>query len=189
MRTSFTLLPGVLVLFLTDSAVSAPVIIDTSYDLKKGFTSSQPLDGGPVMIASGDRVELTVRFKHNQALTIADGDESFMGWLRAGVNESNFTIQNATVVFLGFTGDADASPYYSLGSVSGGSAHIGPALIDFLDAGQTASFTGYRVTYEVESLSKSPLEYAELWFSVDGSELEIGPAAVSPVATAPAGRD
>ena len=156
------------------------IIIDTTYDLNAG-PSIVALDGGPVSIGNGDFVDLTVNFTDNMALTIGDGAEYFSGWLYAGDNNSNFTIDNITVEFLGFSETGGASSIYNLGSESTGAAHLGPYMYDFLTAGQSVSFTGYRVTYDVIDISVSPHDYGSIWFNAGGDMVSVGPAASASV--------
>lgn len=167
-------------LLLPMGAVHAvPVVINTTYDLTKGFTKIWPLDNGPVMIANADSVELTVSFSDGLALTMGDGNEIFRGWLASSDNNSAFTIDHAIIEFLGFSGTGGATPLHLLGTQSAGQAHLGPQMGSFLSAGQTATFSGYKVSYDVRDIAVSPHEYARLWFSVVGNDLSIGPALVS----------
>jgi len=167
-------------LLLPVGAVHAvPVIINTTYDLTNGFNRIWALDDGPVTIANGDSVDLTVSFSGGLALTIGDGNEIFRGWLAAGGNESKFIIDNAIIEFLGFSGTGGAAPLNLLGTQDGRFAHLGPFVSSFLSAGQTATFTGYKVTYDVREIETSPQDYSKLWFLVGGDDLSIGPALVS----------
>lgn len=174
-------LPGawIAALFLSIGAAHAvPVTINTTYDLNDGFSSFPPLDGAPVSIANGDHVDLTVAFTGNLALTIADGNEGFRGWLFAGDNLSSFTINNSSIEFLGFSETGGAASFYALGTQSTGAAHLGPAMSSFLTPGQSVTFTGYRVMYDVQSIAQSPHVYEKLWFSVSGTNLNVGPAPI-----------
>ena len=49
-------------------------------------------------------------------------------------------------------------------------------MFDFLAAGQSATFTGYEVTYDVQSIAQSPHGYADLWFIAGSDQLSVGPA-------------
>lgn len=151
------------------------VIIETSYDINGG-SSLGALDGGSVSISNGEFVDLTVNFTDNMALTIGDGSEYFSGWLYAGDNNSGFTIDNATIEFLGFSGTGGASSTYNLGLQNSGVAHIGPYMSDFLTAGQSVTFTGYRVTYDVVDIAVSPHDYGSIWFNAGSDIYSVGVA-------------
>lgn len=152
------------------------VVIETTYDLSNGMSYIDLLDNGPVSIQNGEYVDLTVNFTDSMALTIADGGELFAGWLAAGDNNSSFDIQNATIEFLGFSETGGASSVYDIGVQSGQYAHLGPIMYDFLTTGQSITFTGYRVTYDVIDIATSPHDYDSLWFYTGGDMLSIGPA-------------
>lgn len=154
---------------------ASAVIINTTYDLNNGFGGITPLDNGQVTIASNDHVELNVTFTSGRMLTIGDGAEWFSGWLASTDNNSSFTIDNASIEFTGFSGTGGASSLYNLGSVSSGVAHIGPYLSDFLSFGQSVSFTGYKVTYDVLSIAQDPHDYGSLWFIAEGDNRSISP--------------
>ncbi|SFE27316.1 PEP-CTERM sorting domain-containing protein [Nitrosomonas sp. Nm166] len=166
---------GLSLLFATQASSSA-VIINTTYDLiREGLNATEPFNNGTATIANGDHVELNVSFANNASLTMGDGNEVFRGWLSAGDNDSSFTINNATIEFTGFSGTGGASSLYHLGTQSHGLAHLGPQLIDFLTTDQSVTFTGYKVTYDVQSIAKSPHDYGELWFFASGRNLSISP--------------
>lgn len=105
-----------------------------------------------------------VNFLAGKRLDIDAGFEPFNGWLFAGDNESAFQIINATFELLGFSGAGGAGAFYDLGDVSGGDAHIGPDISGLLNPGQSVSFSGYRVTYDILSIAQSPHTYDEIWF-------------------------
>jgi len=151
------------------------IIIETSYDLNAGSTITA-LDGGPVSIGNGDFVDLTVNFTDSMALTMGDGAEYFAGWLYAGDNNSGFTIDNVTIEFLGFSETGGASSTYNLGTQSSGVAHLGPYMSDFLSTGQSVTFTGYRVTYDVIDIAVSPHDYGSIWFNAGGDMVSFAPA-------------
>lgn len=146
------------------SGVTSALVINTSYDLNQGLNGVASLDDGVVNIANGDHVDLTVNFLDNKALNIKDGGEYFMGWLYAGDNNSSFTIENVVFELLGFVGVGGAQSSYNLGTVSGGAAHLGAALNNFLGFGQEVTFSGFRVNYDVVSIAQSPHAYESLWF-------------------------
>ena len=164
------------VLFGSTAANAALVSIDTTHDLLAGQISA--LDNGPVSIANGDHVELSVSFRNGLALTIGDGGEFFGGWLAAGDNNSSFTINNASIEFLGFSQSGGAASLYNVGTQAGGLAHLGPLLSDFLSAGQSITFSGYRVSYDVQNIDQSPHDYSSLWATRGGTNVSVGPATV-----------
>lgn len=166
------------VLLVSAGAHASPITIDTTYDLRNGLFSSSRLDDGSVAIANGDHVVLTVGFLNNLVLTlgdtIGDGSEYFSGWLAAGDNASSFTIDNSTIEFQGFSATGGAAAFYHIGMQSGGAAHLGPYLNDFLSAGQRVTFSGYQVTYDVKSIGRSPHDYGNLLFYANGNFVSIG---------------
>lgn len=162
--------------FIPTISHAALIDIDTTYDLNSGLSSFTNLDNGPVSIADGDNVDLTVDFSNDLALTIEDGGEVLRGWLYAADNLSSFSLDNIVFELLGFSGTNGAQSVFNLGSQNGGAAHLGPNLDNFLSAGQSATFTGYRVTYDVLSIAQSPHDYGQLWFLASGNNLSVGPA-------------
>lgn len=160
-------------------ANAVTVKIDTTYDLGAlGMWNISPLDNGPVNIAEGDHVIFTVTFRDNLALTVRDyGDvEDFFAMVVGHDNESSFTINNARILFLGFTGTGGADRNYVLGTQSDGLSHIGPSMRDFLSDGQTITFTGYRTIFDVESIAVSPHMYDRTLLRFLPTYASIGPA-------------
>lgn len=164
--------------FGSTAADSALVSINTTHDPLGGQVAA--LDNGVVSIANGDHVELSVTFRNGLALTIGDGAEFFGGWLSANDNNSSFTINNASIEFLGFSQSGGAASLYSIGTHSSGLAHLGPLLNDFLTAGQSVTFSGYRAIYDVQSIAQSPHDYSDVWVNRGGTNVNVGPAAVVP---------
>ncbi len=150
------------------------VIIDTTYDLSNGLAGISMLDNGVVTIANNDHVELNVSFANNQALTIGDGGESFIGWLGvAGNTNTPYLINNATIEFLGFSGVGGASSLHNTGTKSDGKFHVGTEISDFLTAGQSVTFSGYRVTFDVVTVGNGLGIYDTLWFEAKGGNLAV----------------
>ncbi len=162
---------------------AAVIDIDTTFNLSSNslISSIVALDDGPVSIANGDQVDLTVTFTNNQALTMSNGNESLYGWLYAADNNSSFSINNTVFEFLGFSSVGGAQSTYNVGPQNSGQAHLGPNLANFLNPGQSITFTGYRVTYDVVSIAQSPHDYGSLWFGARGDDVSFGPAAPAPV--------
>ncbi|MFL0796250.1 MAG: PEP-CTERM sorting domain-containing protein [Cellvibrionaceae bacterium] len=177
LRSAYLTLTLLATTAMTSIANAGIVDIDTTYDLTSSSTSAS-LDNGPVSIANGDTVDFTVTFDNNQAFTMLDNSSSeyFTGWLLAGDNDSSFSIENISLEFLGFSGTGGASSTYFNASEDSGMAHLGPYFSDFLSAGQSITFTGFRVIYDVVSIDVSPHEYSSFWFLNSGGE--VGPATV-----------
>lgn len=158
-------------------ANAANVRIDTTYDLGGlGVRNQMPLDDGPVTIASGDHVILNVTFRDGLALTIGDGGEDFRAFVVGRDNDSSFTINNARIMFDGFSSTGGAQANYVLGDSSDGAAHIGPTMWDFLTPSQSITFSGYTATFNVESIAVSPHVYYDLLFVTFAQNTSIGPA-------------
>lgn len=150
---------------------AAVVQINASWDLGTKQTS---LIGGPVSIANGDHVVYNVDFAGNQALNIADGNESLNTWLMSGDNNSSFTINNVSLDLLGFVGAGGAASSYFSATQSGGMAHLGPVWNNFLTVGQSVSFSGFEVEYDVQSIAVSPHRYSNPWLFYSGDQVTVG---------------
>lgn len=173
-------LAGLTLLASAAPSLGAVIDIDMTIDPSllsgmPGFSvsdASNPLPGGPISIAVGDTVDLTVEFTPGKRVRMFDDDgvglESFAGWLRldtlgSGVG-GNFTISNATTTFLGLDGSLLAP--LSLASQTTGSVHIGPlfSFTNFIATGSSIGFTGYRTQFTVAALVEDPNFYDNLWF-------------------------
>jgi len=150
-------------------AQAAQVNANATVDLNSGLFQFQALSGGPVSIANGDSVSFAVDFLGNQTLTINNGGELLRAWLYGEDNNSMFTINNAVISLLGFSGTGGALSTYSLGTQSSGAVHLGPELSDFLTSGQSVTFSGFQATYDVQSIAVSPHSYLGAWLFVDGT--------------------
>lgn len=138
------------------SAGAAVVSVGTTWNVNQAF--SFPALNAAVSIANGDHVVYTVDFLGSQKLTLGAGGGLWTA-LSAGDNDSTFTIQNITLDLLGFSGTGGAAASYSKPSESGGMAHLGPSWFSLIGAGQTATFDGFKVEFDVQSIDVSPHRY------------------------------
>ncbi|MGM9484428.1 hypothetical protein ACS5PN_24750 [Roseateles sp. NT4] len=146
---------------LAGAAQAALVTTSRTWDLSNGQAGNNgPLNGGPVSVASGDHVVYTVDFTGNQVLTIADGHELLWTALEAGDNNSSYTIQNVHLDFLGATAVGGAATSLFKSIESGGMAHLGTAWQQFLNPGQSISFSSFQLSFDVLSIAVSPHGYA-----------------------------
>lgn len=153
----------------TSLAHAANVQVNMTWDLNG---SNFFLVDSPVSIANGDHVTYNVDFAGNQALNFGSGD-SLRTWLSAQDNNSSFTLNNITLDLLGFVGTGGASSDYSMPTQSGGMAHLGPTWENLLSAGQTASFSGFEVMFDVQSIATSPHAYTTAWMIQSGGEVGV----------------
>jgi len=142
--------------------------LDMIWDLNNPYWMS-PLTH-PVIIANGDRVIFNVDFAGNQTLNFGQGDTLYT-WLFAGDNYSSFRLSDISLDLLGFVGTGGASSSYSMPTHSSGAAHLGPWWSNLLAAGQTASFSGFEVEFDVESIAVSPHVYSQSWMWHRGGEV------------------
>ncbi|MFC4701346.1 hypothetical protein ACFO4O_14340 [Glaciecola siphonariae] len=154
-------------------ANAAVINVSTEYDLALGLSYTVPLDSGPVTLDAGDSVEFNVSFANNDRLKIEDGNESLVGWFLGVDNESSFTIENVIFEFLAPTLINGASSIFNIGTANGGAAHIGPLLREFLTAGQSLEFSGFKVSYDVVSITRTPYTYSNMWFIATGDNVSV----------------
>jgi hypothetical protein len=152
-------------------AHSESIEIRATWDLLQ--SGVVPLDTGTSVIANGDHVTYTVDFAQNEILTIADGAERLFTALDASDNSSAFTITNITLDLLGFSGTGGASSSYFMATQSSGVAHLGPEWLGFLSPGQTISFNGFEVQFDVQSIAVSPHGYSSTFLAYSGDSTSI----------------
>jgi PEP-CTERM motif len=166
-----------LILFSSSGMASAnTIVINGSMDLGAGGSinglqkvgddfSVQPT------VAVGDTVDLKVMFYPGQIVAMTgNGNDTFWSGMFAGNNNSTFTITNNSMTLLGLSG----SLLNSLQSVSesSGQAHIGPYFSgNFIGAGNSISFTGFRDIFTVTSLAPNGSDTYARPFMQLGSEL------------------
>ncbi len=153
------------VIFADAALVTINETIDISgFSTTPSFVSQTFSLSSPVTIASGDQVDMTVNFDPMQRLRIDDSGfaDRLYGWLN-GAAAANFTISNADITLHGFSGSPGTSNTFSLASQSAGTAHIGPSFTNFLNSGEYVEFSGYTVTYDVDSIAPSPKEFDSIW--------------------------
>lgn len=148
------------------SAQAATVQVSATWDLNN-IDISPALDA-TVSIANGDHVVFTVNFLGNQALNFVDGSQFLSTALAAGDDLSTFTINNITLDLLEFSGTGGALSSYFQTTDSSGASTLGPAWADFLVDGQSVSFGGFRVEFDVASIAQSPHSYANSLLFFDG---------------------
>ena len=126
----------------------------------------EPLEQGPVKISNGDKVVLNIDFMGKQALKINDDGlyESLVPMLWSNNNLSSFSISNVTVKLLGFTGTGGATVTHILLDHNPPDRRLSRQnLRNFLSGGQSVTFGGLKVTYDVNSIEQSPNTYFNLW--------------------------
>ena len=133
-----------------------------------------------VQIGSGDVVDMTINFASGQTMQMSDlgqGNGSLMtAWLSQDsfidpVNTSIFSIANASVDWLDAGGNVIRTVY--VGSDSTGESHIGVEAPNFLNAGESLLFSGYRAHFEVVSLQNDPSHYSGPWLYLRADRLQI----------------
>lgn len=155
---------------LASSAIAhaANIEVNVTWDLNGPGMFSL---GGPVSIANGDHVTYNVDFAGNQALNFSGAGQSLYTWLASNDNSSSFTLNTISLDLVGFVGTGGASSSYSKPSESGGAAHLGPTWNNLLSAGQTASFSGFMVEFDVQSIAVSPHSYNSAWLMQSGGNV------------------
>ena len=133
-----------------------------------------------VQIGSGDTVDMTINFVSGQTVQMSDlgqGNGSLMtAWLSQDstldpVNTSNFSIANAYVDWLDAGGNVIRHVY--VGSDSTGESHIGVETPNFLNTGESLTFSGYHAYFEVVSLQNDPSHYSGPWLYMRADHLQI----------------
>jgi hypothetical protein len=166
-RGLLTMLTGLLA--TAGVAQAAIVQVNATWDVTRS-SAYFGLDA-PVSIATGDHVIYTVDFAGNQTLNFVDGSERLSTWLAAGDNNSSFTINNISLDLFGFSGTGGAASSYFKTTESSGMAHLGPYWSNFLTPGQTVSFSGFEVEFDVQKIAVSPHRYQNAWLSYAGASV------------------
>jgi len=150
-------------------AQANPINIGVTLDLGAPFTPFTT----PVSIANGDHVVNTVDFLGNETLTLNSASQ-MVSYLFANDNNSSFTINNIQLSFLGFSGTGGASSSYLFGTQSSGQAALSPSFSFFLTGGQSATFSGFQVSYDVQSIAVSPETYYASYLNVSNGVVGSG---------------
>jgi hypothetical protein len=133
-----------------------------------------------VTIASGDAVDMTIRFASGQTVQMSDLGAGHGSWLNAWMaqdntidppNSSIFTIANAYVDWLDAGGNIIR--HVHVGSDSTHAAHIGVEASNFLNTGESLLFSGYHAYFEVTSLTNNPSHYSGPWLYMGADQVQI----------------
>jgi hypothetical protein len=154
----------------------------TPYGVIKVYPFLQPLD-----LRVGDMVDMTVRFKAGQTLSMRSngGQQFFSGWLirdfqLSPPRDSYFTIIDTTLDLLDTVGNTVLG--FTSASLSDGVSHIGPLFIgSYLPQGSTISFNGYRTTYKVSALTGGQDYYEGVFLQFAGLDGGIVTLTTAPV--------
>lgn len=157
------------------TANAALITVDSTIDLSQGTFISAPL-GLPLAVENGDSVQLNFSFADDLALTLGGVGTTMSTWLLSNNNLSSHTIANASLEFLGFSSVGGASSTLALANQSSGAAHIGPFWSNFVSSGQSVTFSGVRVSFDVVSIAQSPNTYFSAAFLYRSEMASIGPA-------------
>ena len=157
-----------LVFYTVNVSHAATISVNATWDANQAV-SIVTLAGGAVSVANGDHVILNVDLLGDQALSIVgNSNYGFGGALFAGDNYSSFTIKNVSLDLYGFTGTNGALASYGMASQSLGKATLGPEWLNVITVGQSATFDGFKVEFDVQSIEVSPHSYRSAIFWVDG---------------------
>jgi hypothetical protein len=135
---------------------------------------------GPLEVASGDSVEMTIRFAKGQTVTMMDlgqGHGSWNhGWLFQDssidpVNTSIFSIANARVDLLDTGGNIIRT--VKIESDSSGVSHLGPDAYGFLNPNESLVVGGYHTKFDVVSLEQNPSHYSGPWLYMGADKLQV----------------
>lgn len=161
---------AVLGLALVQGAQAATVSINATVDMstQQGGVMGQTAFQNPYRIANGDHVSLAVDFLGAETVTVGGQNSILWPIVLSNNNDSSFVINNTNVRLLGFSGTGGAVANYSLGTQSSGMAHIGPYLSNFLTSEQTATFSGFNASFDVQSIAVSPQFYPSIWVQAFG---------------------
>lgn len=162
---------------------ASTITFNNTVDLTAGSGQFVSLPGGPVSIAAGDHVVYNLDFLGNQALWMAGTSAYIYDWLTANDNNSSFTINNISLDLLGFSGTGGASSSYTSLTQSSGAAHIGYALSNFLSSGQSVTFSGLKLEFDVGSIAVTPHNYYQTWLIYGGNDVNVTTTSVPEPAT------
>ena len=173
-----------LVALSTLSAQAATVTLNVTTNIMGAISDDSELNkfeslGAPVAISVGDTVDLTVNFLPGQRLTMSSsgGLSFFTGWLYHDGNPPNssaFSIANIDYSLTGLMGTL-AQPF-SPDLQSSGVAHLGAGYFgSYIDAGESVSFTGYHVSYDVTALQEGTSSYTDAWVLFTADRVSVVP--------------
>jgi hypothetical protein len=176
-----------LMLSTVEQVAAGIIVVNETIDVSgvtSGFHATRGPLTSPVLVSPGDQVDNTVTFSGGKALRIEDqvpllGVESLWTWLRGATPNATYEIDNIQLQFIGFRGAAGTSSTITRAAETNGSDHLGPTFNDFLAPGQWIEFTGYRVTYDVLSLTQTSFPRAST--SVTYEDLQIYTRNATPV--------
>ena len=161
---------GTLLFFMLGAAAQASTVtIDKTIDLNALSPGSSLTDiFEPLSVAqtiqTGDSVHYIVNFANNEALnlTATSSNAFFDFWLAHNTGSASFTINTINLTLNGLQTNGSFANGVVAGSQSSGSAHIGPGIVLGLNTGQSISFTGFDLTYNVVNLT-SPELFTDAW--------------------------
>lgn len=164
----------------TTHAVSMTVDLSQGYWASLGVIMIAPLPQS-ILIAEGDSIELDVSFAPGQWLQLGNPLDRprfsrFTGWLQqdsqlSPLNSSYYTVSNIAYSLKNPIGTLAAS--FPSTTQSSGFAAIGPLFDALLAPGETVSFSGYKTSFQVDSLLNGSSYYDGVWISFNAYQSDL----------------
>jgi hypothetical protein len=161
--------------------LSATIDLQSVGDLTNIFA---PLSS-PGTIQTGDTVNYSVSFLNNKALELTGTSSPaiYSFWAAHSSGGATFTIDNISLTVNGLNTNGTFTNPFTAGSMTGGTANIGPNVNIGLNTGQFLSFTGFNLTFDVVSLT-SPELFDNVWLVSTSTNDSVIDAAATPLPAA-----